>query len=177
MTKEQKKLAIMAEMTKGGKANEVGERYNVNPITINSWMRTQRKEHEKESVAQLAKVDPIVLEAVVQEVKEKAENSSTITTKQLDRLDIQLDNIKDGIVGVQQLEPEFHNTMMKLLKWANNKITDDMKVSEWTQLVTGISQLHGTMFGKGSSTQINLMQQNNGTSSAKVEKFRGGFRI
>ncbi|RLA60370.1 MAG: hypothetical protein DRQ78_09580, partial [Epsilonproteobacteria bacterium] len=113
MTKEQKKLAIMAEMTKGGKSNEVGERYNVNPITINNWMRTQRKEHEKESVAQLAKVDPIVLEAVVQEVKEKAENSSTITTKQLDRLDIQLDNIKDGIVGVQQLEPEFHNTMMK----------------------------------------------------------------
>jgi len=178
MNKEQKKLAILAEMAKGGRASEVGEKYNVSPLTIGSWMKAQRKEHEKESVAELTHVDPIVLEAVTQEIKDKASNSSTITTKQLDRLDVQLDNIKEGVVGVKLLETEFHTTMMNLLKWANKKITDDMKVSEWTQLVSGISSLHSTLFSKGSNTQINLMQQNNGGngSSAKVEKFKGGFR-
>jgi len=177
MTKAEKKLAILAEMAKGGKAKELGEKYDVNPLTIGSWMKAQMRQHEKESVVELAHVDPVVLEAVVQDIKDKAANSSTSTTKQLDRLDKQLDTIQDGVVGVKALETEFHSTMMNLLKWANGKITEEMKVSEWTQLVSGVSGLHSTLFSKGSNTQINLMQQNNaGGSSAKVEKFKNGFR-
>jgi len=179
MTKEQKKKAILAGLLVGESPKELGLKYEISPIVISGWAKKQRRDAENEDVMNTAKVDPVVLEAVAQEIKSKAKRNPEITTPQLNKLDVQLDLITEGVVGVQRLEDEFHRTMMNLLTWANAKITDDMKTSEWTHIVKGVSGLHDTMFGKGSNTQINLMQQNNGggASSAKVDKFRGGFRI
>ena len=175
LTKAEKKLAIMAGMLKGASASDMGEEYNVSPITIGAWMRDQRKEAEKADIQTLASVDPVVLTAVVDDIRTKASSSTTSTTRQLNKLDKELDNLVEGITGIEVLERGFHDSILKLLTWANQKITDDMKVSEWTALVNGISILHSSIFGKGSATTINMMQQNN-TSSAKVEKFKGSFR-
>ena len=175
LTKAEKKLAIMAGILKGATAADMGKDYDVSPITIGAWMRESRKESERTKVAEVASVDPVVLEAVVEDIRTKASNSSTTTTKQLNRLDKELDNLVEGVAGIEMLERGFHTSVMNLLTWANDKISDDMKVSEWTQLVNGISTLHSSIFGRGSATTINMMQQNN-TSSAKVEKFKGSFR-
>jgi len=175
LTKAEKKLAIMAGMLKGASATDMGEEYDVSPITIGAWMREQRKSGERADIETLSSVDPVVLTAVVEDIRTKARNSPTSTTRQLDKLDKDLDNLVEGVAGIEMLERGFHDTIMRLLGAANRKITDDMKVSEWTQLVNGISTLHSSIFGKGSATTINMMQQNN-TSSAKVEKFKGSFR-
>ncbi len=178
LNKVQKKKAIMARMLVGGNANEIGEEFNTSPLTINKWMRDELTSDDQDEVIDLISVNPVVLTAVADEVKRKASSSTTITTKQLDKLDREIDKVTKGVVGLQMLEAEFHDSIMKMLVWANNKITDDMKISEWTQLVNGISTLHTALFSKGSNTQINLMQNNGGgASSAKVDKFRGGFRV
>ncbi len=179
LSKADKKSAIMAELITGASAYDLGMKYNISPTLIGTWRREQRKQAEKIDVQELAAIQPEVLKAVVDEVRTKAENSSELETHDLEKIYKQLDKVENGVASVQMLEDGFHTTMMNMLVWANNKISDDMKVSEWTQLVNGVSNLHGSLFGKGSSTQINLMQQNNGggASSAKLEKFKSGFRI
>ncbi len=176
--KEQKKQAIIAAMIMGGDANKLGEAYNVSPIAISSWMRQAGKEAEKDKAVNLKDIDPVALEIVTKEIKRKASNNPSITTDQLDKLEKGIDDIRTGVAGLQILEIKFHDTIMNLLKIANSKITDDMKISEWNTLVNGITSLHSTIFNKGSQTNINMLQQNNGggQSSAKVDLFKGGFR-
>jgi transposase-like protein len=175
LTREQKKQAVLAEMLTGSNLTDVATRYKVDAVTIRSWVR---KEDERALADEVIDLDPVILRAVTKEIKDKAANSPTMTTQQLNRLDEGLANIKDGVDGLKLLENNFHDTILKMLTWANSRITDDMKISEWKTIVDGIVSLHSTLFGKGSSTQINLMQQNNNNnaSSAKVEKFKGGFR-
>ena len=175
LTREQKKMAVLAEILVGGNIIEVAKSYKVDVQTVRLWARADAKKHE---IDELLELDPVAVSAVVLEIKAKAEASAEITTPQLNRLNKGLDEVKKGVDSLHMLETEFHDSIMKMLKWANKKITDDMKISEWKVIVDGITQLHGTLFGKGSSTQINLMQQNNNNnaSSAKVEKFKGGFR-
>ena len=175
LTREQKKIAVLAEMLVGGDIIEVAKKYKVDAGTARGWMKREADRAELDDVLDL---DPIVVATVVEEIKTKAAGSNTITTPQLNKLGRGLDKLKDGVDSLAILETNFHDTILEMLNWANLKITEDMKISEWKTLVDGITQLHGTLFGKGSSTQINLMQQNNNNngSSAKVEKFKGGFR-
>ena len=175
LTKEEKRVAILAELLVGVDKYDLSGKYEIDVRVITKWERQHKNQSEKDEVVEL---DPVVVATVVNEIKAKAETNENITPKQLDRLGIGLDKLKSGVDSLQLLETDFHNTIMNMLRWANGKINDDMKVSEWTQLVNGITTLHSTLFGKGSSTQINLMQQNgiNVGSSAKVEKFKGGYR-
>ena len=177
LSTEQKKIAIMAELNLGAKLVDVAEKYDVNPMTIGTWRRKARKDAEKDSIIDLETVPPEVIETVLMEVKEKAKKSENLSPKQYRKLDAQLDNLSNGVSSLQLLDTGFHNTMLNLLEWANDKITDDMKVSEWTALVNGISTLHSNMFGKSANTNVNIIQANNNAgSSAKVEKFKAGFR-
>lgn len=171
----QKKVAILAELNRGEIAAELAIKYNVNPMTIGKWKREARQAAEKAKVLELEVVEPEVLETVIQEVREKAK-SADLTPKQYRKLDAQLDKVSEGVSSLQMLDTGFHNTMLNLLEWANDRINDDMKVSEWTQLVNGISTLHSTLFSKGATNNINIMQNNTSGNTAKVEKFKGGFR-
>ena len=179
LNKEQKKTAIIASMLMGGNANKLGEEYNVNPITIASWMRAEAKKAEQDEAIELKEVDAVALEIVASEVKRKASDNPAITTKQLGKLEKGIDGVVKGAIGLKVLESEFHDTIMNLLNVANKKITDDMKISEWTAIVNGINMLHTSLFKINSSTNIQMLQQNNGggVSSAKVEKFKGGYRL
>ena len=174
LTKPQKKQVCLAEALTGASPQEVATKYGVDVQTVRNWLREDARQAERDEVIDL---DPIVVATVVGEIKAKAENSANITTKQINKLERGLDKLQDGLIGLDLLESSFHTTIMNLLDWANGKIVEDMKVSEWTQLVNGITELHSTLFGKGSSTQINLMQQNNQmTSATKVDAFKSGFR-
>ena len=175
MTLEQKRVAVLAELNRGEIAAELAIKYEVNPNTVGKWRRDARKKAEQEEVLEVAEVDSVVLQTVIQEVKEKAEKSN-IPVKQFRKLDASLDKLSEGVTSLQLLDTAFHNTMLNLLEWANDRIDEEMKVSEWTQLVNGIGTLHSAMFAKGGTNNINIMQNNNSGNTAKVEKFKGGFR-
>ncbi len=171
------KVAIMAELARGAKANDLAVKYDVNPMTIGSWKRKARMDAEKGDILEVAvEVEPVVLEAVAQELKAKAKDAG-MPAKQYAKFDTQLDKLKDGATSLQLLDTAFHTTMMNLLQWANDRITDDMKIGEWTQLVNGITTMHTALFAKGADSTINIMQGMNSQSSAKVEKFKGSFRV
>ena len=178
LSKEQKKKAIMAKMLMGGDAEEVAEEYTVSSAIIVKWMRDHSRTVNKDDILNLKSVDPIALELVGEAVKRKAADSPTITSKQLNSLEAGVDGVVKGVVGLQLLEDKFHKLILKLLTWADNKITDDMKISEWATLVDKITILHTSLF-KTSNTSINMLQQNNGggTSSAKVDRFKAGYRL
>ena len=174
LTRAQKKQVCTAEVLTGASPQEVATKYGVDIQTVRNWVKEDAKQASRDQVIDL---DPVVVATVVNEIKDKAENSANITTKQINKLERGLDKLQEGLEGLELLESSFHTTIMNLLNWANAKIVEDMKVSEWTQLVNGITELHSTLFGKGSSTQINLMQQNNQmTSATKVDAFKSGFR-
>jgi len=167
--------ACLAEVLVGEDMTTVATKYGVEISTLKRWLATDAKQSERDEIIDL---DQVVVATVVQEIKRKAERSHNITTPQLNKLERGLDKLQDGVNGLELLETSFHTTIMSLLTWTDNKITNDMKVSEWTQLVNGVTNLHSTLFGKGSNTQINLLQQNNGglASATKVEKFKSSFR-
>lgn len=172
---DQKKVAILAELNTGASATELAIKYDVNPMTIGSWRRKQRLEAERVAILEVETVDADVVASVVAGIKEKA--SDALPPKQYRKLDAQLDKLQEGVTSLQMLDTAFHNSMMNLLEWANDRIQDDMKVSEWTALVNGISVLHNNMFGKGANTNVNIINSANvGGSSAKVEKFKASFR-
>ncbi len=175
LPKGEKKKLILAEMAIGGMANELAEKYDVNPMTIASWKRAERKRLEAETVLEAKSADPVVLDAVVLELKTKVAESD-MPPVEMDKVVKKLDVLVEGVNGLQLLESELQQTMMKLLRVANSKITDDMKMSDWSMLVTKIGEMHKILFATDSVTNFNMMQQNNGGSSAKVEKFKGGFR-
>lgn len=168
----QKQIAILAEMNRGAKANELALKYDVNPMTIGNWKRKARIEAEKDAVQDLAKVDPVVVETVIQEVREKAKLASDITPTQSVKLDKGLTKLSDGLNGLAVLDTEIQAGLLKALKWANNKIVDDMKISEWTQIVDGITRIHTTLNGKAGLTQVNI--QNNTAAGAD---FKSGMRL
>ena len=192
MNNKQKKVAVLAEMALGAKRQDMMAKYGVGSTSIINWRREELEKRERDAtVESLAKVEavpvamaeimlkdveePISVEDLTSNLKEKA--SANLSPKEFTKLDRQIDKMADGLTGLKMLETDFQVVMLNLLTWANNKIEDDMKISEWTQLVTGISTLHGTMFGKGAGTTINMMQQNNGgESSTAVSKFKSGFR-
>ena len=126
----------------------------------------------------MANVSKVVIAEVVEEIKIKAEEKAENFPKEakdLPKLSAQLKKIKDGVEGLHSLDEDFQNTLRKLLTYANEKITDDMKISEWTQIMKGIVEMHGMMYGKGGGSVVNIVnnQQNN---SASVEAFKVGLR-
>jgi transposase-like protein len=176
LTIEQKKSAILAELLQGEKASELAVKYNVNPMTIGKWKKEAREKAEQEEAVELATIEPEVITAVVDGIKEKAEANPNITTKQYIKLDTQLDKLKDGVTSLQVLDKAFHETMLNMLTWANNQISDEMKVSDWTQLVNGIATLHKSIFGKDNVNNVNIVQANNVGGDANVASFKAGFR-
>ena len=191
LTNKQKRVAVLAEMALGAGRKAMAEKYDVNPNTIFNWRKEEAEAKTLESITSkiepipLAMADivldgieePISIEELGSKLKTKAEASEHITPKQFIKLDRDIDKMTTGLTGLKMLETDFQVSILNLLSWANNKIEEDMKISEWTQLVNGISTLHGTMFGKSTGTTINMMnQQNNAGSSAEVSKFKGSFR-
>ena len=172
---DQKRIAILAELSKGAKAAELAERYDVNPMTIGSWRRKARLEAEKADVLEIEEIPPETIKAVVQEVREKAE-SSDISKAQYKKLTKELNKIEEGIPSLQLLDTAFHQTMLNLLTFANNQINDDMKISDWRSLVEGISQLHKELFGKDSINNVNIVQANNTNVNPSTAEFKSGFR-
>ena len=176
MSPDQKQIAILAEMNRGAKANDLAVKYDVNPMTIGSWRRKARKAAEKDALQELADVDPVVVETVLQEVRAKSEVSDTITPTQAKNLDKSLSKLGDGLVGLDMIDTQIQATMLKALKWADRKITDDMKTSEWSQVIDGITKIHGTLHHKANNTQVNI-QNNAELSDTKLDTFKSEMRL
>lgn len=173
---EQKRVAILAELLQGETAKDLAIKYDVNPMTIGKWRKEARQKAEQEEAIALTTVEPEVIKSVVEGIKEKAEANPNITTKQYIKLDVQLEKLKEGVTSLQVLDTAFHDTMLNMLTWANNQISDEMKVSEWTQLVNGIATLHKSIFGKDNVNNVNIVQANNVGGNADTTAFKAGFR-
>lgn len=171
LSKSDKRTAVLAEMNRGAKAIDMANKYDVNPNTISSWVRVAKQEALKAKANELAKVDPVVVETVIQEVKEKASEAPNISTAQVETLDASLELLADGVNGLAILDSELQLSLLKAVKWANSKIQRDMKVSEWTQVVDGITKIHSALNVKAGVTQVNIQNNSAGTD------FKAGMRL
>ncbi len=172
MTIQEKKVAILAELKAGATVKELAAKYDISVMTIGGWRRKDREEQEKIDSLKLAEIPKKVVHEVVEEMKAKAEVD--LTPKQFEKVELQLDKIGKSVDGLRDMDEAFKTTLLNLLAWANNKIEEDMKISEWTQLVKGVSDMHKTMFSKENNV-VNIVnnQQNN---MAEVDTFKAGFR-
>jgi len=168
-----KKAEILVQLAQGAKPRKLSDDFDVPYSTIMTWRREMGDSKVKDEVLDVAKADKVVLATVVEGIKEQAtDNLPPATAKSMGR---KLDQLEEGISSLQLLDTQFHDTIIKLLKWADKQITDDMSMRDWKMLASSIGDLHSAIFSKG-GTNINLMQQNNSGSSARVERFKGSFR-
>lgn len=173
----QKRVAILAELAKGEIASDLAKKYEVTPNTIGKWKKEARIAAMKEEAVELSAIEPEVLTSVIQEVKNKAESNPNLTAKQFIKIDTQLDKLKEGVTSLQVLDKAFHDTMLNMLMYANERLTDDdIKTSEWTQLVNGIATMHKALFGKDNVNNVNIVQANNGGGDPSIASFKAGFR-
>jgi len=167
-TIREKKLAILADSANGETPMELSIKYGVAPNTIRGWLS---KDQEAKDMAKIAKAPERVVKATIEEIKAKA---AILPAKACNKIETELDKISGNVKGLQALDAKFQDTFINLLSWANNRISEDMKISEWTTLVNGVKDLHKTIFSQ-ENTQINIVnnQQNN---SADKDAFKAGFR-
>jgi len=172
MTIQDKKVAILAELKGGETVKDLASKYEVNPMTISSWRRKERDELSKIDSQKLVDIPKETVTEVITEMKFKAEQD--LTPKQFEKMELQLDKIGNSVEGLRDMDEAFKTTLLNLLHWANMKIEEDMKISEWTQLVKGVSDMHKTLFSKDSNV-VNIVnnQQNN---VAEIDAFKAGFR-
>ena len=169
-----KKTTILAELKVAGTTvKELADRYNVSPMTIGSWRRKEREGLAKVETQELADIPKAVVVEVVEEMKDKARDSN-LTKAQFKKVELDLDKIGKSVDGLREMDEAFKTTLLNLLHWANTKIDEDMKISEWTALVKGVSDMHKALFSNENNT-VNIVnnQQNN---VAEIDAFKAGFR-
>jgi len=169
-----KKTEILAELATGKSPKYLANKYKtVGQVTITKWRNDLREGLVINEILDVAKKDPHVLQMVAEGVKDKVYNSAPI------ELSIpfgeKVDALVEGVTSLQLLDKAFHHTVTKLLKWADNRITDEMDIKEWKMIAGQIGELHTAIFAKG-GTNVNVMQMNGESSNTKVSKFKAGYR-
>ncbi len=168
-----KKTAILAELKVAGTTvKDLADKYQVSPMTIGSWRRKEREELAKVDSHKLADIPKAVVAEVVEEMKDKARVD--LSPKQFKKIELDLNKIGQSVNGLREMDEAFKTTLLNLLHWANMKIDEDMKISEWTALVKGVADMHKALFSNESNV-VNIVnnQQNN---AAEQDAFKSGFR-
>jgi transposase len=162
-----KKIAALAELETGAAPKEVAEKYGVNYNTLLYWRRKEKEKGQTtdSDIDALVKVDPDTLHKLAEDAKKDAPKYVKES----------VDDIVEGVIGLQQLEPKFHALVYTMLEKASTLAeAEDMTVSDWKALAAGIGALYQGIFNKN-TTSVNILNQTN-VSNEKLSLFKGSMR-
>jgi len=158
---KEKKVAIQAELITGANPRKLAEKYDIHYTTVIKYRNEQREGVVNTEVLDVADADATVLRVVAEKVK--AEVAEVLPPKKAEAFADKVDDLVVGVSSLQLLDTSFHETITKLLNWANAQINDDMSLKEWMAIAGKIGELHTAVFAKG-GVSVNVQQNNNATS-------------
>lgn len=141
MTEQQTKM--LGLLNAGISPREVSDQLNIKYSTVATFKRKLAAEAEE---AQISKMAMAQVETLL-DIKEDMTDTA---------LTGQIDTIIDGVVGVKQLEPEFHRVMMTAIGKADDFLkVKDLELKDWKMILTTISEAYAAIFNK-SGTVVNV---------------------
>ena len=159
LSKEEKKVAVEAELIVGANPRKLAEKYGIHYTTVIGYRNAMRNNGSNPDVLTLGDADLGLVKAVADKVVSQAVKADILPK---DKGRAKVDAIVDGVGGLKLLSDEFQDTITKLLHKANSYITDDMKLAEFRQVASTVGELHEKVYSKG-GTQVNVQQNNGGT--------------
>lgn len=163
---EELRASIKAKLALGKTPREVADELPTsNYQTILIIKKKMAIETEKEKVDTLTSLSPIALDILVDKAKEEAPKA--VVKK--------LEDLSEGINGLQLLDAQFHTVMGTIVKKAEAFLSrEDLKVSDWVAITNALSNAYNNIFNNsGVSVNVNNSTQVN---SSKLSMFKGSLR-
>ena len=164
-TKESRELKAKGLIALDVPAKEIAEKTGVAYQKVLSMKKIMAKEQSNGMIEEARAIDPEVLAVVVEKAKNEAPT----------RVVKQLENIQEGLTGLQILDNEFHTTFSLLLGKAEDFLArDDLKPSVWVSITNALSGAYNNIFN---NSGVSVHVDNSTTvNSSKLSMFKGAMR-
>jgi len=167
MTKQEVRTRVEAELLSGVDARSLETKYDVPYVTINSWKNKLDKEDVPVAISEMTHKTTAALEIVRDRAKEQAPKVAG-----------KIDQIIDGIEGLQELEPAFQTAMLKSVQMAQSFLDhkddegkSDVTIKEWQIITNTLAQAYGALFNKAGTT-VNVAQTNVNAANENLAFFK-----
>ena len=156
-----KQLKVLGLLKSGLTPRQASEESGVIYPTVMNWKRKWDNEDEESLVAELAQHEVRELLHVKSELADTAPH-----------IKAEVEELIDGVVGLKELEPKFHATMMTAIKKADTFLeVEDITIKEWQMIVKTISDAYAAIFNK-SGTVVNVANTNISAGQEQVKFFQ-----
>lgn len=157
------KAKVDAELALGKTPTELSHKYGIPYVTINGWKK--KLEDTNKNVEELKKIDPVIVNAVIETIKETA--PAEVSDK--------LDALGEAVTSLDTLEKKFHTIVMNLLNAAETMSKkEDLSIRDWKALGDGIGSLYSSIFNKAGVVVNNLNQTT--VSGEKMTLFKNSLK-
>ncbi len=163
-----KEILVKAALAQGKTPRAIADdpEYDITYPTVLKYRNELRAQAEKDNVAKVASMDPVALQAVVENIPDSGDND----------IDLDTQSVIAGAAGMQALLPEFQSTASKLLKRIGELADKDSLTPNGVKTLTSaVGDLYSDMFvQKGTNVLVN--NNVNNVSSDGMSKFRASQR-
>lgn len=167
MTKDELRTRVEAELLSGVQSRLLAEKYEIPYVTVMLWARQLNEETESTKVSDITQSTKASLEVI----HAAAVATAPAAAKKIDQL-------MTGLVGLKELESEFHASMHKAIQIANNfleQVDDEgnstLTINEWKLITTTLSGAFTALFNK-SGTTVNVAQTTVNADSENLKFFQ-----
>ncbi len=163
-----KEILVKAALAQGKTPRAIADdpEYDINYSTVLKYRNQLREQSEKDNVAKVAKLDPLALQVVVENIPDSGKNDIDLDTK----------SVIAGAAGMQALLPEFQSTASTLLKRIGELAEKESLTPNGIKTLTSaVGDLYSDMFvQKGTNVQVN--NNVNNVNAEGMSKFKESQR-
>ena len=146
----EKQLRVVGLLKAGKSPREIATETDIHYTTILKWKKKWEAEDDE---AMISKMATHSVETLLEVKAESKLVDSEVVGAEVDKL-------IDGIIGLKELEPAFHKTMMTAIKQADVFLeNEDISIKEWQLIMKSISEAYSAIFNK-SGTVVNVANTN-----------------
>ncbi len=171
MDKAEIRTRIEAELLAGESPRNLETKYSIPYVTILGWKKKLFAEAPQTKVSDLSQHTRASLEII----RESAVREAPVAAAKINA-------IIEGVVGLKELEPEFHASLERAVNIAREFLDDKdedgkttLSIKEWQLITTTLATAYGTLFNK-SGTTVNVAQTNVNAATENLGFFKASQR-
>lgn len=151
---EKTRLLALAHLKLDKKPKEVAELLDISYAKVVRWRKELEEAERRQSVTDLFNLDEATLETVLEAAKNELEPSALqLSTKEA--LEGELQSIRSGVKGGQELEVELQKTALTLTNRISTLAAGATQAETVVMLAKALSDLQTSFFAKGTNVQVN----------------------
>ncbi len=155
-----KQLKVLGLLKSGLSPKEISEETGIHYATVLSWKKKFDAGDQEQQISELASHEVLTL----LQVKDELAASAPEIQKEVEQL-------IENVIGLKELEPVFHATMMRSIHRADIFLQDtSIGVKEWQMVTKTLSEAYAAIFNK-SGTVVNVANNNISAGHEQVAFF------